>query len=131
MQSACSILYCHLWPLRLYSIFPHYLINGMIFGKKLLNIKFLFWFSVQLLSATILRQRRIRRDVTINVYRFSCKVSGIFVRLSWNLNFLNRLFQEYSLVQSYKQPISGTRDVLRVQRDERIDRRMDGQTWRS
>jgi len=26
--------YCHLWPARLYSISPHYLINGTIFEKK-------------------------------------------------------------------------------------------------
>ena len=26
--------YCHLWPAPLYSIFPHYLINGTIFGKE-------------------------------------------------------------------------------------------------
>jgi hypothetical protein len=26
-------LYCHLWPVRLYHIFPHYLINGTNFGK--------------------------------------------------------------------------------------------------
>jgi hypothetical protein len=25
--------YCRLWPAPLYSIFPHYLINGTIFGK--------------------------------------------------------------------------------------------------
>jgi hypothetical protein len=31
--------YCHLWPVRLYNIFPRYLINGTIFGKELLNIK--------------------------------------------------------------------------------------------
>ena len=24
--------YCHLWPLRLYNIFPHYLTKGTIFG---------------------------------------------------------------------------------------------------
>jgi hypothetical protein len=30
-----------------YNIFPHYLINGMIFGKKkLLNIKCVIWFSL-------------------------------------------------------------------------------------
>ena len=28
------LLYCHLWPVRLYNNFPHYLINGTIFGKK-------------------------------------------------------------------------------------------------
>jgi len=26
--------YCHLWPVRLYNISPHYLINGMIFHPK-------------------------------------------------------------------------------------------------
>jgi hypothetical protein len=34
MQYACAVLYCHLWPVRLYHIFPHYLINCIIFGKK-------------------------------------------------------------------------------------------------
>jgi len=26
--------YCHLWPAQPYNIFPHYLINGMIFEKS-------------------------------------------------------------------------------------------------
>ena len=34
--------YFHLWPLWLHHIFRHYLINGTIFGKKLLNIKCVF-----------------------------------------------------------------------------------------
>jgi hypothetical protein len=34
MQSGCAVLYCHLWTVRLYHIFPHYLINGTIFEKK-------------------------------------------------------------------------------------------------
>jgi len=29
--------YCRLWPAPLYGIFPHCLINGKIFEKKLLN----------------------------------------------------------------------------------------------
>jgi len=34
IQHAMRIRYiCHLWPVRLYSIFPHYLINGKILGK--------------------------------------------------------------------------------------------------
>jgi hypothetical protein len=41
-HSACAVLYCHLWPVWLYRIFPHYLINDTIFGKKLLNIKCVF-----------------------------------------------------------------------------------------
>ena len=34
--------YCHLWPARLYSIFPHFLIIDTIFGKKLLNTEYVF-----------------------------------------------------------------------------------------
>jgi hypothetical protein len=35
----CAALYCHLWPVWLYQIVPHYPINGTIFGKNVLNIK--------------------------------------------------------------------------------------------
>ena len=34
--------YCHLLPVRLNLIHPLYLTNGTIFGKNLLNIKFVF-----------------------------------------------------------------------------------------
>jgi hypothetical protein len=61
--------------LRLYHIFPLYLINGTIFGKKnLLNIKQVILFSLQLLSEIFLILRRIQRDTIINVHKFSCKV---------------------------------------------------------
>ena len=36
--------YCHLWPVQLYSIFPHNVINGTIFEKKIfLNIKYVMF----------------------------------------------------------------------------------------
>jgi hypothetical protein len=60
---ACELraygLAIHLWPLCLHHIFRHYLINGAIFGKKLLKIKCMFSFSLQLLSKTFLILRRI------------------------------------------------------------------------
>ena len=49
----------HMWPVRLHSIFPHYLLNGKIFGKMLLNIKCVLCFSPQILSETFLVLRRI------------------------------------------------------------------------
>jgi len=46
MCSACKahapLLCCHLRPLWLYHIFPHYLTNDMVFEKTLLNIKCVF-----------------------------------------------------------------------------------------
>ena len=46
--------YCHKRPARLYQIFPHYFINGTIIEQRLLYIKCVFWFSLQLLSETFL-----------------------------------------------------------------------------
>jgi len=43
--------YCQLWPASLCNIFPHYVINGMIFEKSYWTQN-VFWFSLQLLSET-------------------------------------------------------------------------------
>jgi hypothetical protein len=64
------LLYCHLWPARLYNIFPHYLINGPIFGKKMWNIKcVLIFFTV--LSESFIVLRKTQRDVVKYIYRVS------------------------------------------------------------
>ena len=83
MQNPSSAFYCHLWPVQLYRIFfsSHYLKNGKIFGKKLLNSKCVFWFSLQILSETFLITIRSERDSTITV----CKVRVLLVQFSWNL----------------------------------------------
>jgi hypothetical protein len=39
MQCASTVLYYHLWPVWLYHISPHYLRNGTIFEKKLIEYK--------------------------------------------------------------------------------------------
>jgi len=54
----CAILYCHLWPAWVYHIFSLYLQHGMIFGEKLLNIKFVLILSTAM-SVTFLILRRI------------------------------------------------------------------------
>ena len=72
--------YCHLRPVLLYHIFPHYLINGTIFGKTLLNTTYLLgWFSVRLLCEKFFILIRIELVATINVHRFLCKLSVILV----------------------------------------------------
>jgi hypothetical protein len=60
--------YCHLWPAWLYNIFSHYLINGTLFGGGILNINFVFRFSLQLLSETFFFVERSERDMIMNVH---------------------------------------------------------------
>ena len=57
----------YLWPVLLYNIFPHYLIKGAIFRKKLLKIKCAFCISLHLLSEKFLIIRRSERDM-IKIY---------------------------------------------------------------
>jgi hypothetical protein len=54
--------YCHLWPVRLYNISPHYLINGTIFenGYWTQNV---FWFILQIMSETFFILIRTKRNV--------------------------------------------------------------------
>jgi hypothetical protein len=81
---------CHLWPARLCNIFPHYLINCTVFGrkKKILNTKCVFWFSLRHLLKTFLIIRRNERDVIKIMYiSVRVKVPVILVRFQRHLNF--------------------------------------------
>ena len=90
IQLVCATLWRHLWTLCLLRIFLQYLINGTIFEGKVLNIKCVFLFYIQLLSRTFIIVRRILRDIVKNAKKFWCKVPVILFGFSWNLNFLNR-----------------------------------------
>ena len=75
MQCAYSVL--SYLPAPLYAIFPHYLINGTIFEKQLLNTKFVVRFFSTNLTEKFFILRRIERDMIKNVYTSLCKVSFI------------------------------------------------------
>ena len=84
---ACSFTYpahnalepSYLLPLWLLHIFRLYLINGTISGKRLLNMKCVFWFSLQLLIETFLILRKIQRDIVIECGKFLCKLPVILL----------------------------------------------------
>jgi hypothetical protein len=46
--------------------FSHYLINSTIFGQKFIEHKMRLWFSLQLLSDTVLIVRRIQRYTVLS-----------------------------------------------------------------
>jgi len=94
--------YCHLWPVRLCNIYPHYLINGTIYQKqKLLTThNMCVLFSSTILSETFPIVRRTERDMIKNILWSSCKVSVILVILNRNLYFLNR-FSENNEISNF------------------------------
>jgi hypothetical protein len=113
---SCPTLHCHLWPVWLYHVFPHYLINGTIFGgKKLLNIKCVFRFSLQLLPKTFPILRRIERDIA------NVQVSD------FNENWVSSTdFQKKnSNIKFHEKQSSGSRVVSWGQRDRQTDRQTD------
>jgi hypothetical protein len=58
------------------------------FRKKSLNIKCVFWFSLQILSEIFLIPRKMNRDIVIDMKMYSCKVSVILAKFELNSNFL-------------------------------------------
>jgi len=59
--------------------------------KKILDIKCVFWFSVQRLSEIFLILRKIQRDTIIYVHRSSCKVPVIPVKTLIELAFSRQI----------------------------------------
>ena len=109
MQSACAVLYCHLWSVWPCHIFSHHLINGTGFEKKLLNIKrsinppFL-----EFLSQIFLILTRMKRYI-INLH--SCQ---ILIKLNFSL----QIFEKSSNIKLQREPSCSMR----------TDKRTGGQT---
>ena len=68
--------YYHLRPVWLRYIFLtlSYLINGTIFGENLLDIKCVFWFSLQVLYETFLTEE--------NSVRYCHKCENVFLQIT-------------------------------------------------
>ena len=83
MQCACSVLYFHECSVWLYHIFPHYLINGTIFGEKnVTELKMCVLSSTATLPQTFLILRQIQR------HNRKC-TKGLLDRFSKNPQTLN------------------------------------------
>ena len=82
--------YCHLWPVRLYNINPHYLINGTTSKKKSYWTQNVCLDLSTSLSEIIFIPRTSEQGMIKTVYRSSCKVPIGLVRFQWNMYFLDR-----------------------------------------
>jgi len=86
MHTPCAVLYCHLYPVRIYHNFHtifyrRYGFREKIYWKKNVLI------SSQNFGAAFLVLRRIRRAITINAQTASCKDTVIIIRLYETLIF--------------------------------------------
>ena len=101
--------------------FTNCLTNGKIFGKNLLTMKLMFWFS---LSEAFIFIRIITRDDVMNVHRSSCKVMLFlpYFNETWifSIDFLKLLKNKISEKSDWREPICSLR----------MDRQTDGQTSR-
>jgi hypothetical protein len=109
-KSACAALNCHLRHVRLYHVFPHYLTNGTIFGKMLLNIKCVFWCYLQLF---FLNTSHFKKNST----RHCHKCASLHVKYALFLSDFNEtrifttIFEKYSNIKSHKNSSSGNRVI--------------------
>ena len=111
------MLCCHLWSVRLYHIFPHYLANGTIFGKKSYWIQNVFWFYLQFSCETFLILRSFGRDIIINVRRSSCNIPRSSCHTLMKLEFSPQSFENYWNIKFHENSSIGSRIVSRVRRD--------------
>jgi len=91
--------------------------------KKLLNIKCMFWFSLNLWSETF-SSLWAERWTIINVHWSSCKMPFILVIFYSKLNFLDR-FSKNTQISNIMWMRSAGAELFRA------DEQRDGQTWRS
>ena len=112
-----------MWPAPLYNIFPHYLINGDVFEKKVTEHK-----MCVLIFSNISHSKK--NSARLNFKKFcwsSCKAPVNLVRFQWNLNFL-RGFSKNPHISFRQNPSSGSWDVPCGRRDGRTDRQTDRRT---
>jgi len=105
--------------------YTHYLINDTIFDKKLLlNIKFVFWFSLHILSETFLVLRKPERNVIKILYWFDVTYP-LFLSDFNETEFSRQIFEKYSSIKFHENPFSGSRVFPSGRRDGQIDRKTD------
>jgi hypothetical protein len=116
-----AVLCCHLWPHCLCLIFPRYLTQSAIFGKKIyiyiLNIKHVFWFSLQSLSETFLILRKIKQDIIINMHVIYLKYPLFLWVFNKTWIFSKDFRKKSSNIKFLDYPSSGSQLVPRGQTD--------------
>jgi len=100
--------YCHLWSVRWYSIFTHYLKNSAIFEEiKSIEQKCVVLDFPTNLRKTFLTLRSIQPDITINVRTSSCEVPLLLLGLNVTIIFWSD-FRKILECQFHDNPSNGS-----------------------
>jgi hypothetical protein len=113
MQRACPILYCHLWPVWLHRVFPHYLTNSTTLEKKVIEYKMCVLILYRTFSETFLILRRIQQDIITNLQR-SCQILRK-LQFSWQIS------EKYSNIKFHENQSSGSQVVPFGRTDRQTD----------
>ena len=116
----------HLWAARLYNIL-YYLIKGKTFRKNVIGYKMCVLSFSTNLSEIFLILRRTEREMFIDVYWSSCKVSVILVAFYETWIFLTDFRKKITNIRFNEYMFSWSR----VDQCGRTDRITDRRTWRS
>jgi len=117
-EFACPILPSVASPLLLN--FPNYLQNGAIFECKLSNVKFIFWFSLQLFNEISLILRKFG-EMWSEMYIGLHVNTGFSCPIVMELEFSRQFFEKCSNIKFYADPSSGSRVAPRGLTDGRTD----------
>jgi len=119
---AMLVLYCHLWPAQLCSIFPHHLINGTVSIKNVIehNVCVLI-FSTTFVS-TFLIPRRIEWDMVKKMCTGVHVKSHYFCQILMKLEFSLHIFKKNIQISNFMKIHPGGAEVFHA------DRWVDGQT---
>ena len=102
--------YCHLLPAWLHSIFPHNLINGKTFEKKVTKHKMCVRISSTTFVWNTSHFRKIWARYDKNLHWFSCK--GQFIISDINETWIFwQIFEKYSNIKFRENPSSESRGV--------------------
>ena len=110
--------YCHLWPDWLYHIFPHYVINGTILGKKVIEIKKCVFDFLQPLSEKFLTLKAAQRDTNTTLNRPLCKALSLLSVFN-QACFFSHVFEKFINIIFNENSSTGIRIVQKVETDGR------------
>ena len=81
MYPACNAHapYFHLWPARVYHIFPHYLINATVLERKVIEPEMCIWIFSTTFVRNISNSKKNWARCDHDVNRSSCRVPIILV----------------------------------------------------